>query len=114
MSYEEFPVAILAREVQKLRNREIPNVKVLWSNHDDREATWELEDVMKEHHPRLFEELKRLEVNRSVALVARSQKCGGIRPKCKKCHNNGVQKSRNNAPCGGVGKLYRAILTETA
>ncbi|XP_020090414.1 uncharacterized protein LOC109711675 [Ananas comosus] len=56
MSYEEFPVSIIAREVRKLRNREIPYVKVWWSNHDDREATWELEDVMKEHHPHLFEE----------------------------------------------------------
>ncbi|XP_020108556.1 uncharacterized protein LOC109724227 [Ananas comosus] len=57
MSYKEFPVAVIAREVRKLRNREIPYVKVLWSNHDDREATRELEDVMKEHHPHLFEEL---------------------------------------------------------
>nr|CAD1823682.1 unnamed protein product [Ananas comosus var. bracteatus] len=44
MSYEEFPVMILAREVRKLRNREIPYVKVRWSNHSDREATWELEE----------------------------------------------------------------------
>nr|CAD1827303.1 unnamed protein product [Ananas comosus var. bracteatus] len=57
MSYEKFPVSILAREVRKLRNREIPYVKVQWSNHDDREATWELENVMKKHHPHLFEEL---------------------------------------------------------
>ncbi|XP_020081123.1 uncharacterized protein LOC109727324 [Ananas comosus] len=57
MSYEKFSVLIIAREVRKLRNREIPYVKVWWSNHDDRETTWELEDVMKEHHPHLFEEL---------------------------------------------------------
>nr|CAD1832679.1 unnamed protein product [Ananas comosus var. bracteatus] len=57
MSYEEFPVSIIAREVRKLRNHEIPYVKVRWNNHDDREATWELEDVMKKHHPHLFEEL---------------------------------------------------------
>nr|CAD1827604.1 unnamed protein product [Ananas comosus var. bracteatus] len=57
MSYEEFPVSIIALEVRKLRNREISCVKVRWSNHDDREATWELKDVMKAHHPHLFEEL---------------------------------------------------------
>nr|CAD1836349.1 unnamed protein product [Ananas comosus var. bracteatus] len=56
MSYEEFPVEILAREVRKLRNRGIPYVKVRWSNHDDREATWELEDEMKANHPHLFED----------------------------------------------------------
>nr|CAD1840516.1 unnamed protein product [Ananas comosus var. bracteatus] len=39
LSYEEFPVGIIAREVRKLRNREIPYVKVRWSNHEDHEAT---------------------------------------------------------------------------
>nr|CAD1834669.1 unnamed protein product [Ananas comosus var. bracteatus] len=56
LSYEEFPVSIIAREVRKLRNREISYVKVRWSNHDDCEATWELESEMKTHHPHLFEE----------------------------------------------------------
>nr|CAD1839584.1 unnamed protein product [Ananas comosus var. bracteatus] len=56
LSYKKFPVSVIAREVRKLRNREIPYVKVWWSNHDDREATWELESEMKAHHPHLFEE----------------------------------------------------------
>nr|CAD1835646.1 unnamed protein product [Ananas comosus var. bracteatus] len=56
LSYEEFPVMIIAREVRKLRNREIPYVKIRWSNYDDREATWELEDLMRNHYPHLFEE----------------------------------------------------------
>ncbi|XP_020112171.1 uncharacterized protein LOC109726793 [Ananas comosus] len=55
MSYEEFPVEVLAREVRKLRNREIPYVKVRWSHHSDREATCELEEEMKVQHPHLFE-----------------------------------------------------------
>ncbi|XP_020084898.1 uncharacterized protein LOC109707776 [Ananas comosus] len=54
MTYEEFPVRIIAHEVRKLRNREISYVKVQWSNHDDREATWELEEAMRKHHPHLF------------------------------------------------------------
>ncbi|XP_020081295.1 uncharacterized protein LOC109704941 [Ananas comosus] len=40
LSYEELSVSIIIREVRKLRNREIPYVKIRWSNHDDREATW--------------------------------------------------------------------------
>nr|CAD1837177.1 unnamed protein product [Ananas comosus var. bracteatus] len=56
LSYEEFPVMVIAREVRKLRNREIPYFKIRWSNHDDREATWELEDLMRKHNPHLFEE----------------------------------------------------------
>nr|CAD1844287.1 unnamed protein product [Ananas comosus var. bracteatus] len=57
LSYEERPVRILVRESRKLRNRVIPFVKVQWSNHEEREATWEPETVMKESYPYLFEAL---------------------------------------------------------
>ena len=33
LSYEEFPVEILDRQVKKLRNKEVASVKVLWRNH---------------------------------------------------------------------------------
>ena len=56
MSYEEFPVCILAREERELRNRAIPYVKVQWSNHGEREATWELESKMRDEYPYLFPE----------------------------------------------------------
>ncbi len=56
LSFEETPVRILAREDKKLRNRTIPYVKILWSKHEEREATWELESRMKEHFPDLFSE----------------------------------------------------------
>ncbi|XP_020106277.1 uncharacterized protein LOC109722592 [Ananas comosus] len=56
LSYKEFPVGVITREVRKLRNRVIPYVKVRWSNHDDHEASWELEDLMRKHDPHLFEE----------------------------------------------------------
>nr|CAD1836460.1 unnamed protein product [Ananas comosus var. bracteatus] len=55
LSFEERPVRILAREVKRLRNRDIPYVKVLWSNHDEREATWELESALQELYPHLFQ-----------------------------------------------------------
>nr|CAD1820294.1 unnamed protein product [Ananas comosus var. bracteatus] len=55
LSYEERPVRILARESRELRNRVIPFVKVQWSNHEEREATWEPETVMRESYPYLFE-----------------------------------------------------------
>ncbi|XP_020084338.1 uncharacterized protein LOC109707473 [Ananas comosus] len=42
-------------DVRKLRNREIPDVKIRWTNHDDREVTWELKEAMKVHYPHLFE-----------------------------------------------------------
>ncbi|KAK5794127.1 hypothetical protein PVK06_035332 [Gossypium arboreum] len=54
LSYEEEPIRILAREVKELRNKKIPLVKVLWHKHGVEEATWELEDSMKDRYPNLF------------------------------------------------------------
>ncbi|GMI70936.1 hypothetical protein HRI_000762900 [Hibiscus trionum] len=48
LSYEEEPVQILAREVKRLRNKTVPLVKVLWRSHTVEEATWELEETMRQ------------------------------------------------------------------
>ncbi|KAA0051719.1 pol protein [Cucumis melo var. makuwa] len=56
LSYEEQPVEVLAREVKKLRSREISLVKVLWQNHGVEEATWEREENMRAQYPELFED----------------------------------------------------------
>ncbi|XP_070010212.1 uncharacterized protein [Nicotiana sylvestris] len=55
LSHEEVPVAILDRQVRKLRNKEIASMNVLWQNQQVEEATWEAEDEMKRKHPHLFE-----------------------------------------------------------
>ncbi|XP_042027292.1 uncharacterized protein LOC121774494 [Salvia splendens] len=55
LSYEEKPEAILDRKVKGLRNKTMVTVKVLWKHHGREEATWELEDKMKEKYPELFE-----------------------------------------------------------
>ena len=39
MTYVEEPIAILDRQVRKLRSKEISSVKVLWSHHGEEEAT---------------------------------------------------------------------------
>ncbi|KAK6122217.1 hypothetical protein DH2020_044045 [Rehmannia glutinosa] len=54
LSYEEILVRILLREVKKLRNKEIPLVKVLWRNQSIEDATWEREDEMRAKYPNLF------------------------------------------------------------
>ncbi|KAA0036938.1 pol protein [Cucumis melo var. makuwa] len=56
LSYEEQPVEILAREVKKLRSREISLIKVLWRNHGVEEATWEREEDMRAQYLELFED----------------------------------------------------------
>ncbi|XP_074301278.1 uncharacterized protein LOC141632651 [Silene latifolia] len=45
---------ILDRKVRKTRNSEIALVKVLWSNHNVEEATWEAEAEIKEKYPHLL------------------------------------------------------------
>ena len=54
LTYEEYPVAIVDRQVRQLRTKEIPMVKVFWSNHTVEDCTWEIEAVMRESYPYLF------------------------------------------------------------
>ncbi|KAL0285619.1 UNVERIFIED_CONTAM: hypothetical protein Sangu_2771300 [Sesamum angustifolium] len=42
LTYVEEPIEILDRSIKELRNKEIPMVKVRWSHHSPREATWRL------------------------------------------------------------------------
>ena len=54
LTYEEEPVTILDWKDKELRNKTIRLVKVLWRNHTVEEATWEIEDRMRDLYPRLF------------------------------------------------------------
>ncbi|XP_070006540.1 uncharacterized protein [Nicotiana sylvestris] len=58
LSYEEVPVAILDRQVRKLRTKYVASVKVLWRNKNIEEMTWEVEEEMKSKYPYLYERLK--------------------------------------------------------
>ncbi|XP_049397331.1 uncharacterized protein LOC125861487 [Solanum stenotomum] len=55
LTYEEVAIAILDRQVKKLRNKEMASVKVLWRNQQVEEVTWEGEEAMKSKYPYLFE-----------------------------------------------------------
>ena len=57
LTYEEQLVKIVDKKEQELKRRTIHYVKVQWRNQSVREATWELEDEMKEKYPYLFEDL---------------------------------------------------------
>ncbi|XP_075080574.1 uncharacterized protein LOC142166060 [Nicotiana tabacum] len=58
LSYEEIPVAILDRQICKLKTKEIASVKVIWRNQKVEEATCEAKEDMKSRYPYLFEEQK--------------------------------------------------------
>ena len=54
LMYEECPVAIVDRQVRQLRTKEIPMVKILWSNHTVEDYTWKTEAAMRDSYPYLF------------------------------------------------------------
>jgi hypothetical protein len=58
LAYKEVPVKVLDRKVQELRTKSIPLVKVLLRNHEIEEASWELEDEIRNKYPSLFDESK--------------------------------------------------------
>jgi len=53
VTYEVQPETIVDRQVKKLRSKDIASVKVKWKGHSIEEATWELEDKMREEYPHL-------------------------------------------------------------
>ncbi|XP_075633635.1 uncharacterized protein LOC142606121 [Castanea sativa] len=55
LTYEEQPVKIVDKE-QEFKRRTIHYVKVQWRNQSVRDATWELEDEMKEKYSYRFED----------------------------------------------------------
>ena len=54
LMYEECLVAIVDRQVHQLRTKEIPMVKVLWSNHTVEDCTWEIEAMIRDSYPYLL------------------------------------------------------------
>ncbi|KAL6332469.1 hypothetical protein AAG906_008497 [Vitis piasezkii] len=56
LTYEEVPVQIVDVMDKVLQHTVVKLVKVQWSNHSIREATWELEEEMREKHPQLFQD----------------------------------------------------------
>ena len=54
ITYEEYPMAIVERQVHQLSTKDIPMVKVWWSNHTVEDCTWETKTVMRVAYPYLF------------------------------------------------------------
>jgi len=52
---EEKPVAVIDRKERVTHNRVVKFYMVLWSNHGEEDATWEIEDYLKEVYNTFFE-----------------------------------------------------------
>ena len=55
LTFEEEPIAILDRQIRKLRTKEIASVKVQWKHRSVGEATCESKCDMRARCPQLFE-----------------------------------------------------------
>ncbi|XP_020679257.1 uncharacterized protein LOC110097307 [Dendrobium catenatum] len=54
LQYKEEPEKILAYDVRKLRNKQIPMIKDLWKRRTAREATWKKESDMRQSYQYMF------------------------------------------------------------
>nr|GEY36822.1 putative nucleotidyltransferase, ribonuclease H [Tanacetum cinerariifolium] len=61
LSYVKEPEAILDRQDRVMRNKTIPFVKILWRNHPEWEATWEIEELKfsTAFHPQTYGQTER-------------------------------------------------------
>ena len=53
--YPEHPVRIVDHKTRVTRNQTSNFYKVQWSNHSEREATWETEEFLKSKYPELLQ-----------------------------------------------------------
>jgi hypothetical protein len=51
LSYLEHPIKVLDQKDRIMRRKIIKFFKIQWSNHSEKEATWESEDFLRSHHP---------------------------------------------------------------
>ncbi|GJX50053.1 putative reverse transcriptase domain-containing protein [Tanacetum coccineum] len=54
LQFVEEPVEIMEREIKRLKQSQIPLVKVRWNSRRGPEFTWEREDSFKQKYPQLF------------------------------------------------------------
>ena len=53
--YPDHPVRIVDHKTRVTRNQTTNFYKVQWSNHSEREATWETEDFIRSKYPELLQ-----------------------------------------------------------
>ena len=55
LSYAEHPIKILDVQTRQLRNMTQTFLKIQWSRHSEREATWELQSEMRNYFPYILD-----------------------------------------------------------
>ena len=63
LTYHPRPSMIVGNDTKQLRQKSIPLVKVIWEGLTPEEATWKLEDDMRQKYPELFQQGKFFFIN---------------------------------------------------
>jgi hypothetical protein len=63
LSYEEKLVYVLDTLERVTQSRLVKLYKVVWSNHGERDATWEREDYLKDNHSAFYEKLYAFQIS---------------------------------------------------
>ena len=53
LTYEQHPIRVIASEVKRLRNKDVPLVKVQWSS-NPKDCSWESREFIERTHPDLL------------------------------------------------------------
>ena len=53
LTYEQHPIRTIASEVKRLRNKDVPLVKVQWSS-NPKDCSWESREFIEQTHPDLL------------------------------------------------------------
>ena len=53
LTYEQQPIRIVATEIKRLRNKDVPLVKIQWSA-NPKDCSWETRESIERAHPELF------------------------------------------------------------
>ena len=77
LAYEEKPIQLLDSKERVTQNRVIRFHKVTWSNHSERDATWEREDYLCEVYPAFYEKWQVLQSQDEIPIRGRA-----ITPQC--------------------------------
>jgi len=54
--YQEQPVRVMDTKDRVTRNKVVRTYKVQWSHHDERDATWETENYLREVYPNFYKQ----------------------------------------------------------
>ena len=55
LTYEERPIRVLEEIERVTHSKVIKFYKVIWNNHSEHDATWEIEDYLREVYPGFYE-----------------------------------------------------------